>query len=147
MPHTRDALPDKAKLKDELVRLLAAELETRERAHRSTMEGATHEEAKPENDKDTRALEQSYLARGEAQRVEEAREGVLAVRTMPLRDVGPDDPVALGTLVVGEEDGTTVLLLVAPAGGGSRLAEGRVDDECEIEVAGRIRAIRVAAVK
>jgi len=40
-------------------------------AQRTVVEGATHEENKPENDKDTRALEQSYLARGQAQRVVE----------------------------------------------------------------------------
>jgi len=56
--------PTKPTLKAELLALLAADLDTLERAHRATTEGATHEEAKPENDKDTRALEQSYLARG-----------------------------------------------------------------------------------
>jgi hypothetical protein len=61
----------KSTLKQELVALLAADLETAERAQQAAREGATHEEAKPENDKDTRALEQSYVARGQAKRVEE----------------------------------------------------------------------------
>ena len=61
----------KPALKAELLALLGAHLETLERAHRAACEGATHEEAKPENDKDTRALEQSYLARGQAARIDE----------------------------------------------------------------------------
>ena len=48
------------------MRAVAADLASLQRAHRATVEGATHEEAKPENDKDTRALEQSYLARGQS---------------------------------------------------------------------------------
>ena len=51
----------KQALKTELAALLAADLETLEKAHRATREGVTHEDAKPENDKDTRALEQTYL--------------------------------------------------------------------------------------
>ena len=47
-------------------RLTAADLATLEKAQHATQAAATHEEAKPENDKDTRALEQSYLARGQA---------------------------------------------------------------------------------
>src|SRR5271163_799711 len=79
-------LPSKTALKDELVRILAADLEVRERAHKAALEGATHEEAKPENDKDTRALEQSYLARGQAARIQELREGLTAVEALLLRD-------------------------------------------------------------
>jgi len=71
--------PSKQALRDELARVLAADLDVRERAHRAAREGATHEEAKPENDKDTRALEQSYLARGEALRIEELRAGLADV--------------------------------------------------------------------
>ena len=52
---------NKTALRTELAALLAADLETLEKAHRATREGVTHEDAKPENDKDTRALEQSYL--------------------------------------------------------------------------------------
>ena len=69
-------LPSKESLKRDLVRLLAADLETLERAQQAAIEGATHEEAKPENDKDTRALEASYLARGQAMRLEELRAGL-----------------------------------------------------------------------
>src|SRR5271170_2480635 len=111
--------PAKPTLKAELLALLSADLDTLERAHRATREGATHEEAKPENDKDTRALEQSYLARGQATRIEELRAGLAGVASLPLKDFA-ELPVALGALVTVDEDGQGSTLLLAPAGGGAR---------------------------
>lgn len=152
-------------LKAELERILAADLAAREASHRATVEAATHEEAKPENDKDTRALEQSYLARGEAMRVEELRAGLAEVRALALRPFGEDTPIALGALVTAEEDGQTLRLFLAPYGGGVSLDEGRVQvvtpksplgrallgkragDDCELSVAGRVRAISVDAIE
>ncbi|HEX2686728.1 MAG TPA: hypothetical protein VHN14_08920, partial [Kofleriaceae bacterium] len=65
----RSAMPvnDKATLKAELVAQLVAALDLAQRAHAAALEGATHAEARAENPKDTRGLEQSYLARGQAQ--------------------------------------------------------------------------------
>ena len=162
---TIPALPPKLALKEELVRIVAADLETRERAHRATLEGATHEEAKPENDKDTRALEQSYLARGEAARVEEMREGLAAAKAMVVRAFALGEPVAVGALVATEQHGATTVLLLAPSGGGTRLATGavqvvtpqsplgrallgkRAGDEFELAVAGRSREIAILSVE
>lgn len=158
-------LPSKTSLQEELVRVVAENIETRERAHRATLEGATHEEAKPENDKDTRALEQSYLARGEALRIEELRQGLLAVKAMTTRGFAPDEPVTVGALVVTEQDGSTGTLLLAPFGGGTRLGGGavqvvtpqsplgrallgkRAGDDCEVVLAGRTREVTVSAVQ
>ena len=77
------ALPSKLALKNELVAQLEAQLATLERAYAASREAATHDEAKPENDKDTRALEQSYIARGQALRVEEMRACVVDVKALP----------------------------------------------------------------
>jgi transcription elongation GreA/GreB family factor len=157
-------LPAKPALKDELLRILTADLDTRERAHRAAREAATHEEARPENDKDTRALEQSYLARGEAARIEELGAGLAEVGAVTTRTFRQGEPAALGALVVAEEDGAEVVLWLAPYGGGSRLAEGRVQvvtprsplgsalvgkragDECEVALAGRTRTLVVLRV-
>lgn len=151
-------------LRAELLARLTEDLQTLERAHRATIAGATHEEAKPENDKDTRALEQSYLARGQAQRVEELRTGLAEVGAFPLRDFA-GVPVALGALVVVDEDGRESTLFVAPAGGGSYLADGtvqvvtpraplgqaligrRADEEVEVTIAGRRRKLQVVDVR
>jgi transcription elongation GreA/GreB family factor len=158
-------LPSKQALRDELASLLAADLDTLERAHKATREGATHAEAKPENDKDTRALEQSYLARGQAQRVEELRTSLAEVQAMPLRAFGDGQPVALGAIVALEEDGDEQVLFLAPHGGGSRLGEGAVQvvtprsplglallgkqagDDCEVRLAGRTRELVVVRVE
>lgn len=155
----------KERLKDELARLLHADLETRDRAHRAALEGATHEEAKPENDKDTRALEQSYLARGEAKRIEELRISLAEVQSMPLGALGAEDPAVLGALVRAEEDGEALVLWLAPHGGGRKLAEGTVQivtplsplgraligkhagEECEVRLAGRSRVLTIERVE
>jgi transcription elongation GreA/GreB family factor len=115
-------------LKKELVEKLRQDLAAAERAHRATLAGATHEEAKPENDKDTRALEQTYLARGQAQRVEELRLAIARVESMPLRpsERGGGERVTLGALVSvkQEHDGTETTYWLAPEGGGAELTGG-----------------------
>src|SRR4029078_794252 len=103
-----------------------SDLEALERAQQATREGATHEDAKPENDKDTRALEQSYLARGQARRVAELRTAILDVEAMAWVASGEAQPVALGALVSVEEEGQGSLLFLAPHGGGSALSNGSV---------------------
>jgi transcription elongation GreA/GreB family factor len=155
---------DKKALRDELARLIAADLETRERAHRAAREGATHEEARPENDKDTRALEQSYLARGEAARVEQLRAALAEVQAMPLRAFLGEERAALGALVTMDEDGEELVIWLAPSGGGTRLADGRVQvvtpasplgrailgkvagDDLSVAVGGRTRELSVVRV-
>jgi transcription elongation GreA/GreB family factor len=160
------ALPPKHALKEELVAMLASDLAARERAHRATREAATHEEAKPENDKDTRALEQSYLARGEALRVEEMRQGLEDVRAMAARAFRESERVALSALVSaeGEGAGDVSVFFLVPYGGGSKLAGGAVQvvtpksplgrallgkvvgDDCELVVAGKTRTLSIVAV-
>ena len=157
------AAPTKQALKAELLARLRDDLETLTRAHRATCEGATHEQAKPENDKDTRALEQSYLARGQAARIEELRAAVAEVSAMPVR-ASPESRVALGVLVTLEEEGEESTLFLAPAGGGERLAEGQVQvvtprsplaralagrregDEVEVLLAGRARTLQIVRI-
>jgi len=156
---------NKSTLKQELVAVITADLETLERAHQATMEGATHEQAKPENDKDTRALEQSYLARGQAKRAEELRDSLAAVSRMEVPDFGPNQPVGVGALVTAEDSTRTVKFLIAPYGGGSRLASGAVQvvtpksplgealigrlvgDVCEVLTGGSRRELELVAVE
>jgi transcription elongation GreA/GreB family factor len=156
--------PPKALLKEQLVRTLGADLGVRERAYKAAREGATDVEAKPENDKDTRALELSYLARGEAARLEELRGALAEVQAMVVQDFDGESPVRLGALVVTEEDGEEALFWIAPHGGGAVLAEGSVQvltpksplgrallgalagDDCELTVGGKVRIVSILAV-
>jgi len=102
----------------ELVEHLSAEIAAAMAAHKKTREGATHEEAKPENDKDTRALEQSYVARGQATRVHELEAALADTEKMQLRAFDDETPIALGALVVAMEDDAEIAFFLAPAGGG-----------------------------
>lgn len=161
---TKDALAEKRALVAELVRRLEVELETLEAAQRATQEAATHEEARPENDKDTRALEQSYLARGQAKRALELRAALDAARATPVRAFAEGVPIALGALVTLEDDRGEQRVLIAPSGGGEELAGGvrvvtppspvgaallgKVEgDEVELRQGGRVRTIAILAVR
>jgi transcription elongation GreA/GreB family factor len=152
----------RARLQRELLAALEATLGTLERAHADTREAATHAEARPENDKDTRALEASYLARGQAERIEVLQAGLRAVRAMPL-EAPPGLAACLGSLVDATEDGEPVRYFLAPEGGGLRLSGGvqvitprsplgqallgqRAGDELELRLAGRIRTLEVTRV-
>ncbi|MBA2542439.1 MAG: hypothetical protein H0V17_22550, partial [Deltaproteobacteria bacterium] len=108
----------KLKLRAELLALVEQALEAARGAYAAAIEGATHPEARAENDKDTRGLEQSYLARGQAQRVAELEAGVANVTAMALRAFGDGDPIASGALILVEEGGKRTHYFVAPAGGG-----------------------------
>lgn len=112
---------DKATLRAELHAALVQALETARAAHAAAVEGATHSEAKAENDKDTRGLEQSYLARGQAQRVAELEAAASDVAALKLRTCVA---VAMSAVVVVEEDGKRSEYFVAPGGGGTVLADG-----------------------
>ena len=148
----------------ELLERLRADHAALVRAQQATVEGATSEQAKAEHSKDTRALEQTYLARGQAQRVEALFEGLSRVAALPFRDFAEGDPVAVGALVEIEEDSAASVLLLVPFGGGIRLASGEqvvtpasplgraligktVGDAGEVVVAGRKRAFEIRGVE
>ena len=96
-------------------------------AQRAVVDGATHEENKPENDKDTRALEQSYLARGQAQRVVELQSELNQLKALELRLFSAQTAIALGALVAVDDDREVVHYFIAPAGGGLRVTLGSVE--------------------
>lgn len=151
---------NRAALKQALAAALDAALATARAAHAAAVEGATHAEARAENDKDTRGLEQSYLARGHALRVEELEAAVLAVARLPAGGAGPR--VGLGAVVTVDDDGATTRYYLAPWGGGVVLGDvhvvtpqapigrallGReVDDEVEVQRPGGARTLVITAI-
>ncbi len=154
----------KAALRAELLAQLTASLESARVAHAAAVEGATHPEAKAENDKDTRGLEQSYIARGQAQRVAELEAAVADTAALALRTFRDADPIAITALVTLEEDGAQVRYFLAPHGGGATLAGdiqvvtpqsplGRallgkqLDDAVELRLAGKLRELTVLGVE
>jgi transcription elongation GreA/GreB family factor len=112
---------DKARIFALLEARLREQLESATASQRMTEQGVTHEESRPENDKDTRAIEASYLARGQAQRVAELSDALGRLNSIAVRNASPGDPAALGRLVEVEDDAGSAWYFVAPAGGGLRL--------------------------
>lgn len=117
--------------KNEILRLLreqvSADLAVMSAAQRAVVDGATHEENRPENDKDTRALEQSYLARGQAQRVVELQDALNKLRALELRQFSASTPIGLGALVAVDDGRELVHYFIAPAGGGLKVALGETE--------------------
>lgn len=110
---------DKMELRARLLEELSERLERMKDSANETRRGAVHEESRPENDKDTRGLEASYLARGQAQRVADLEEERRRVEAFKPRNFADGDPIALSALVELErEDGLRRSVFLVPAGGG-----------------------------
>jgi transcription elongation GreA/GreB family factor len=156
----------KAQLRDELAARLKEQLALAERAHQGSVDGATHEEARPENEKDTRALEQSYLARGQAQRIVELKEAIAKIQAMSTLVHAVNEACSVGSVVqLVDDNDQAAVYFIAAAGGGTRLAGGAVqvvtppsplgralmgcklDDDVEITLAGRLRTLSVTALE
>lgn len=114
-------LPEKAHVRAALLASLEERVEVMKTSAETTRAGATHEESRPENDKDTRGLEASYLARGQAMRVVELQDDLSAIRHLPDRTFGPEDPVSEGALVLLEVDERQQCFLMVRRGGGLRV--------------------------
>jgi transcription elongation GreA/GreB family factor len=118
--------PDKRRVMDALVESLTAALQHTVHSAEEVRREATHSEARPENDKDTRALEQTYLARGQAIRAEALVEQLQVLRTLPLTTLGPDALIAAGALIALEDEASGQrFVFLAPFGGGETV---RIDD-------------------
>ena len=112
---------DKAQVLAALRERIERDLAVAAEAQRQTQRGATHEESKPENDKDTRATESSYLARGQAMRVVELTRDLAAASALELRAFGADTPIAVSALVELDDGERASLYFLAPMGGGLAL--------------------------
>lgn len=121
---------DKVALRNKLIADLEDALARAIRAQKSTQEGVTHEDARAESDKDMRATEASYVARGQAMRVEALESDLAKARAMKVRAFDGDAPIAVSAIVVVEVISSSAaaknepeerILFVAPAGGGMRL--------------------------
>ncbi len=111
--------PNKAAVLDALRRRIADDLAALVASQHESQAGVTHEEARPENDKDTRAVESSYLARGLAGRVVELANAAASLENLAPRAFDDETPLGLGALVaLADEQGTEKRYFLAPAGGG-----------------------------
>ena len=106
---------------------IAREIAVLDLSAASAREGATHEQAKPENDKDTRALEASYLAGAQAGRARDLAATAKRIEFLELRDFGKGDPIAPSALVELDVDGVRSVFFLADVGGGRKVEVGGVE--------------------
>lgn len=99
-----------------LIAHLDSELEGLLRGARASYAAATDPDSKAENKYDTRTLEASYVARGQAQRVAEVQEARQSF--IRLRELAAETTVKLGSLIVLEMGGHQDHYFISPAEGG-----------------------------
>ena len=117
---------NKQKLILAIIDKLEQDMVVLKKAALTTLEAATHEESKPENEYDTRGLEASYLAGAQAKRVYEIDQALSVFRNTGLKDFTPADPIANTALVEIEMEGKKNIVFLMPQAGGVRLDfEGR----------------------
>jgi hypothetical protein len=118
---TLAATIDKALVIQSLLAHIRADIEAITDAQRRTQDSVTHEEARSEHSKDTRATESSYLARGLAERMSQLHEAAAKVAAMRPKQFNEADPIQPGALVILDGPQGSVCYFLAPAGGGVRL--------------------------
>jgi transcription elongation GreA/GreB family factor len=127
-----------ALFKRAILRMVTAEIDAEAavltRAALDAAEGATHPENKPENSKDMRSTEASYLAAGQAERARDLERAIAVLSTMAVRDFAPGDEVALSALVEVTIAGRPQWLLVAGDGGGRRAKAHLAGSAIEVQL-------------
>lgn len=100
----------KSQLKDQHDRAIAAA--------ENAAEGATGDDTKAESKYDTRGLESSYLAAGQANQAEELMRVLTILDQFEFPDFTKGQPIEMGALVKTEFEGDADWYLLAPGGGG-----------------------------
>jgi len=109
-------------MKEEILEIIRSELrqrlETMVKAAMDAHAAATDPGSKAESKYDTRNLEASYLASGQARQVEELAAAVRIFETLSLPEFSMDEVIDAGALVEVELAGETQFFLLVPAAGG-----------------------------
>lgn len=157
---------DKRALIDRLREEIARTVAVLARAANEAREAATHEDSKPENDKDTRAVEAAYLAGAQADRARELDRASASLAALDLRRFEPDDMISAGALVELSQGDASGFYFLAPQGGGLRakvdgieiqvitpqsplgreLLGKAVGDVVEVRVAGKLRSHEILSI-
>ncbi|MGF6591330.1 GreA/GreB family elongation factor [Pseudomonas sp. 2835] len=116
---------NKADLLQRIIDTLTFDLDVAQRAAQTAYEAATAEENIAENKYDTLGLEASYLATGQARRMEEIRQARAAYQQLKLRDYDPQRGIQVSNLVTLEaENGSCQQLFLGPEGAGLKIGQG-----------------------
>ncbi|MEI9897134.1 MAG: hypothetical protein WDN28_25540 [Chthoniobacter sp.] len=90
-------------------------------AAKATHAEATHEQNKPENKYDTRALEASYLAQGQSRQVAELERAKQEFESLSTAAALPDAPIDVGALLKLKQAKTETVYLLGPRAGGMEI--------------------------
>ena len=106
---------------DQILSVLNAELALLTRAAHDAFAAATDPDSKAENKYDTRTLEASYVARGQAKRVAELQEAVQAFGALPRNTLEPGTAITLGALVSLDTPEERAHYFLGPLAGGTEI--------------------------
>jgi transcription elongation GreA/GreB family factor len=158
---------NKQQVLQQIIATLKVDLDVSTRAAQTAYETATHEENIAENKYDTLGLEASYLAAGQARRVEEIRQSLVRFQNLvlephdPQRGIQPGDlitlesasgqrqqlflgPDAAGLKVQHQQTLVTVITTKAPLG---QNLLGKLDgDELDIHVNGARQSFEIVQI-
>jgi transcription elongation GreA/GreB family factor len=101
--------------------VLKAELAALTRAAQGAFAAATDPDSKAENKYDTRTLEASYVARGQAKRVTELQEAVRSFEALSGNELAAGAAITLGALVSLETPEETTHYFIGPFAGGTEI--------------------------
>ncbi len=121
-PPVMQAAPSmKSRLLEKIRAELRANLARLANAASEAHAAATDPGSKAEGKYDTRSLEASYLATGQAKQVEELADSVRKFESLVLPDFKTDEPIDAGALVEVKLNGETSRFLLVPAAGGMEI--------------------------
>lgn len=115
---------DKASVIQLIIAHLRQSLDAGTSAARASSAAATDPDSRAENKYDTRSLEASYLARGQALRVAETSDALAAFTSLQPRSFGPADPILEGALVELSGPDGRFFCFIGPAAGGTEIPCG-----------------------
>ncbi len=118
---------DKTEIIRQVLSAQEEELAILETGARESRDEAIHEENQPEDKYDTHHLEASYLAEGQSRIAIEMRESITRLNTIELKDLTPNDPIALGTLVSLKSKGKLTHYFLSPSAGGLEVSIKGID--------------------
>ncbi|WP_285425214.1 transcription elongation factor GreAB [Pseudomonas sp. efr-133-TYG-103a] len=114
---------NKPRVLQRIIETLEIDLEVAIRAAQTAYETATHEENIAENKYDTLGLEASYLAAGQARRVEEIRQSLMQYRNLTLKPFDELRGIQSGDLIVLESaSGVARQLFLGPDAAGLKVS-------------------------
>ncbi len=117
---------DKKVIVQKIIATLQEQLDAYTRAAHDAHAAATDPGSKAENKYDTRSLEASYLARGQALRVAEAEQSLRDFSAPALLNDHSAKPASLGSLLMLESQQEQSLYFIGPSAGGTEVeSEGQ----------------------